>query len=174
MNRRKAIVFVLSLTCALALALAGRLGAQEKAVTDLTGQLNLAPEEIIQGLAERRALGRPTIRITVLFAPNSAEISPRATRNLNSLGTALQSPQLSPYPIQIEGYTDGIGSDQYNLGLSERRAKSVKRYLVKNFRIPSERLTTVGRGKSDPIADNDTPEGREKNRRVEIVKLERQ
>jgi outer membrane protein OmpA-like peptidoglycan-associated protein len=173
MNRRKAIVSVLWLTCALALVLAGRLGAQEKAVTDLTGQLNLTPEEIIQGLAERRALGRPTIRITVLFAPNSAAISPRATRNLNSLGTALQSPDLSPYPFQIEGYTDGIGSDQYNLGLSDRRAKSVKQYLLKNFRIPSERLTTVGRGKSDPIADNDTPEGREKNRRVEIVKLDR-
>ena len=65
------------------------------------------------------------------------------------------------------GYTDAIGTVQYNLGLSDRRANAVKTYLVSKG-VPANRIYTEGKGKADPIATNATAEGRAKNRRVEI------
>lgn len=70
--------------------------------------------------------------------------------------------------VQVQGYTDGIGTVEYNLGLSDRRAATVKDYLVSQG-VASSRLTTKGFGKSDPVATNDTEEGRAQNRRVELV-----
>ena len=70
--------------------------------------------------------------------------------------------------VQVQGYTDAIGSVPYNLKLSERRAMTVKDYLMSKG-IASSRLTTKGFGKSDPVATNDTAEGRAQNRRVELV-----
>ncbi len=110
----------------------------------------------------------------LVFAFNSATILPASTQFLNAVGTALQSPYLAHYRFRIEGHTDSMGSDTYNMVLSARRAQSVKKYLAKNFGIASERLTSEGRGKREPIAPNETPEGRQKNRRVEIVNLGKQ
>ncbi len=70
--------------------------------------------------------------------------------------------------VEVQGYTDGIGSQEYNLGLSERRADTVKDYLVGQG-VSAGRLTTRGFGKEDPVATNDTEEGRAQNRRVELV-----
>jgi outer membrane protein OmpA-like peptidoglycan-associated protein len=73
--------------------------------------------------------------------------------------------------VEIQGFTDSIGNEHYNLELSERRAESVLRYLVgKN--VPLYRISIVGLGKANPIADNKTPKGRDQNRRVEIRVLE--
>ncbi|MGK4007333.1 OmpA family protein [Sorangium sp. So ce1036] len=69
--------------------------------------------------------------------------------------------------IAIEGHASAEGSDEHNLDLSDRRAKAVMQYLVEHG-IPAGMLTAKGFGKSKPIADNDTEEGREKNRRVEF------
>ena len=69
--------------------------------------------------------------------------------------------------VDLEGYTDSIGSAKYNQGLSERRAVSVKTYLVKKGIDPA-RITGLGFGETKPIAENNTKEGRAKNRRVEI------
>ena len=65
------------------------------------------------------------------------------------------------------GHTDAIGSDAYNQRLSERRAAAVKDYLVSKG-IPASKITTIGKGKSQPVATNKTAEGRQKNRRVDI------
>jgi len=65
------------------------------------------------------------------------------------------------------GHTDSIGSDKYNQRLSERRANAVKEYLVSKG-IPSSKVTTIGKGESQPVATNKTAEGRQKNRRVDI------
>ena len=65
------------------------------------------------------------------------------------------------------GYTDSIGTEQYNLGLSQRRANAVKEYLVSKG-IAANRIYTEGKGEADPIASNATREGRAQNRRVEI------
>ena len=70
--------------------------------------------------------------------------------------------------IRLDGYTDSIGTDAYNIKLSERRAEAVKNYLIKEAGIDSSNISAVGHGKADPVADNKTAEGRAKNRRVEV------
>jgi len=70
--------------------------------------------------------------------------------------------------IRLDGYTDYIGTDAYNIKLSEGRARAVKDYLIKEAGVSSSRITAVGHGKADPVADNKAAEGRAKNRRVEI------
>lgn len=67
---------------------------------------------------------------------------------------------------QLEGHTDRIGTDEYNMALSRRRAESVKAYVVEKFNIDASRISTVGYGDSMPVASNDTDAGRQKNRRV--------
>lgn len=75
--------------------------------------------------------------------------------------------QNSGVKAQIQGHTDNTGSNQYNQGLSERRANSVKNYLINNFGIDGSRLSAVGYGEERPIADNSTTDGRALNRRAE-------
>jgi outer membrane protein OmpA-like peptidoglycan-associated protein len=70
--------------------------------------------------------------------------------------------------IRLDGYTDSIGTDAYNMKLSERRATAVKNYLIKEAGVDSSKITAVGHGEADPVADNKTAQGRAKNRRVEI------
>lgn len=72
--------------------------------------------------------------------------------------------------LRIEGHTDNVGSPESNLALSDKRAQSVRAELIKQG-IPPQRLTAVGKGSEKPIADNATDEGKEKNRRVELVKV---
>jgi len=69
----------------------------------------------------------------------------------------------------IEGRTDNVGREESNLRLSTKRAESVRTYLIEDFGIAANRLTARGYGSSRPIADNATPEGRQKNRRIEAV-----
>jgi len=73
--------------------------------------------------------------------------------------------------VTVEGHTDAIGTDQYNEGLSQRRADSVKGYLVGGG-VAEPRIETHGYGESQPIASNDTDEGRSLNRRVELVPID--
>jgi OOP family OmpA-OmpF porin len=76
---------------------------------------------------------------------------------------------LKAYPKtsgELEGHTDSMGSEEYNKTLSERRAESVKKYLVDNFNVDAARLSTMGYGESNPVASNETDDGRQKNRRV--------
>jgi outer membrane protein OmpA-like peptidoglycan-associated protein len=75
------------------------------------------------------------------------------------------------WKLSIAGHTDSIGGDAPNLDLSKRRAAAVKTALVSRFGVSSGRLTTNGYGKSQPVDTNETPEGRARNRRVELVKL---
>ena len=67
---------------------------------------------------------------------------------------------------QLEGHTDRIGTDEYNMALSRRRAESVKAYVVEKFNIDPSRISTLGYGASMPVASNDTEAGRQRNRRV--------
>lgn len=102
----------------------------------------------------------------VLFATGSAELQSGDNSNLNKLVGFLNE-----YPerrVQIEGHTDNVGSAAYNQGLSQRRADSVKNYLVRQG-IASQRISTSGVGMDRPVANNDTATGRQQNRRVEII-----
>jgi outer membrane protein OmpA-like peptidoglycan-associated protein len=107
----------------------------------------------------------------VQFAFNSHELSSEATKVLDQLGDALNSVYLLPYCFRLEGHTDSVGSDVYNQSLSVRRANSVMQYLISRQQVDEKRLLPVGYGKTHPIADNNTDEGRQKNRRVQVANL---
>ena len=72
--------------------------------------------------------------------------------------------------IRVDGHTDATGTEEYNVWLSDKRAASVKKFLEDNG-ISASRISIKGHGPSKPVADNKTPEGRQKNRRVEVVIL---
>jgi outer membrane protein OmpA-like peptidoglycan-associated protein len=102
----------------------------------------------------------------VLFDFNKATLKPEAK---SQLAAALQALKEQPgLQTQIVGHTDGIGSDAYNMKLSQRRADSVATYLVQNG-VPRQSIRTEARGKREPVAPNTTAEGRAQNRRVEIT-----
>jgi outer membrane protein OmpA-like peptidoglycan-associated protein len=104
----------------------------------------------------------------ILFASASARIRPESTPTLNEIGTMLRDhPDLR---IAIEGHTDSDGEDAYNQDLSARRAAAVKAYLVEELGIDAARLETAGFGETRPVADNASPEGKQQNRRVELVR----
>lgn len=73
--------------------------------------------------------------------------------------------------VEIEGHTDSIGTEQYNLGLGKRRAEVVKGYMVLRHQVEAKRMTTLSYGESRPISDNRTAAGRALNRRVEFKVL---
>jgi OOP family OmpA-OmpF porin len=105
----------------------------------------------------------------VNFDFDRSEIRPDAAVILDEAASILSGkPDVQ---VRVEGHTDATGPEEYNQGLSERRAASVRKYLVENG-IADSRLTSVGLGESNPIATNDTREGRALNRRVELQVLE--
>ena len=105
----------------------------------------------------------------ILFGVNSSNIEPESTPTLAEIGTMLQ--QHADLRLSIEGHTDASGSDAYNLELSQKRADAVRAYLVREYGVDSARLQAVGKGETVPMDTNDTPEGRQNNRRVELVRL---
>lgn len=109
--------------------------------------------------------------VPIHFGFNSARLEPQAIPMLDALGAAIASERLAPFCFSIEGHTDAVGSHAFNDRLSQRRAEAVVRYLVHKFAVEPQRLVPVGRGKRVPLADNDSDEGRQRNRRVEIVNL---
>ncbi|HEY7495042.1 MAG TPA: OmpA family protein [Candidatus Tectomicrobia bacterium] len=102
----------------------------------------------------------------VLFEFNRADLKPGTMQKLYPLVTFLQ--ENPTRNVVIEGHTDNIGSDAYNQELSQQRADAVRGFLIQNG-IGAERITAQGRGKSYPVASNDTEVGRQQNRRVEIT-----
>ena len=102
----------------------------------------------------------------VLFDFNKYTLKPEARERLARIsGIVLAYPDLK---LQIEGYTDSIGSDEYNQTLSEKRAESVRDYLVSSG-VSMNNVAAEGLGKADPVADNSTAAGRKLNRRVEMI-----
>src|SRR5262245_42298086 len=103
---------------------------------------------------------------TVTFANNSATLDAQAKSTLDKIASDL-SGQRSGYMVELQGFTDNRGGEQYNVGLSQRRVQSVERYLVSK-NVPLYRISVVGLGKENPVADNKTSKGRAQNRRFEI------
>ena len=101
----------------------------------------------------------------VLFATGKADLSPDAMRSVDKLVEFLQ--KYTNRNVLIEGHTDSVGSDEFNLTLSQKRADSLKEALIGKG-IAGERITTVGYGKKYPVASNDTVAGKQQNRRVEV------
>lgn len=103
----------------------------------------------------------------VLFEPSRAALTPRAKETLTELVSILENnPDIR---VRLEGYTDNVGKESYNEMLSLKRAESVKDYLVSEG-IDASRIKTIGMGESNPIATNETEQGRAQNRRVDIMR----
>ena len=101
------------------------------------------------------------------FRPSSANIPANAQDLLRSLETALRL-----YPsadITISGHTDAFGGDAANFELSRARAESVRKHLLEIMRLPATRVSAVGHGETQPVASNQTPEGRARNRRIDVA-----
>ena len=104
----------------------------------------------------------------ILFDTGRATIRDESTSTLRSIADVLK-PDTS-LRLEIQGHTDNVGGTDANRKLSEARATAVRQYLVANFAVAGERLTTTGFGDTKPVADNATEQGRALNRRVELVK----
>jgi outer membrane protein OmpA-like peptidoglycan-associated protein len=102
----------------------------------------------------------------VLFETGKYELKPEARERLARVSGILLA--YSSLKVAIEGHTDSVGTDDYNQRLSEQRAEAVRVYLVSQG-VAAQSVTARGLGKSQPIASNDTPDGRQRNRRVELV-----
>jgi OmpA-OmpF porin, OOP family len=105
----------------------------------------------------------------ILFDTGSDRIRPESTPTLKEIGEMLA--QHAELRLRIEGHTDSVGSADANQALSELRAQAVLRYLVQRYEIDEARLEAAGLGQTSPVDSNDTPEGRQNNRRVELVRL---
>ncbi len=118
--------------------------------------------------ATAKPIKRKVVRIRLprlYFAVDDHQLSPLAQRKLLDLvRTMKRYPRLK---LEIRGYTDATASDEYNLNLSLRRAASVRKFMAR-YGIPPSRLRLAALSENDPVADNSTPEGRAKNRRVEF------
>jgi outer membrane protein OmpA-like peptidoglycan-associated protein len=139
---------------------AGRTIGLDKALQDL--KANVTPQQV-----------KVNLSADVLFDFDKADVKPGASPQLTELATVIKA-----YPgasVNIEGHSDGKGADAYNQTLSEKRAASIAQWLVANGGVSAAQLQTRGWGKTKPIAPNtkpngdDDPDGRAKNRRVEIT-----
>jgi outer membrane protein OmpA-like peptidoglycan-associated protein len=139
-----------------------------KRVRGMKRSLSLGDRKEMDALVAKR----PAIDLDINFEYNSAELTPNAVPQLESLGVAMTSDQLGGSIMVLGGHTDGKGGDDFNQSLSEHRAETVKRFLVEKYHIPAENIVTAGYGKqglknaTDPFA----PE----NRRVQISNVEGQ
>lgn len=103
----------------------------------------------------------------ILFEFNSDQLDDVSLQTLDKFAAYLKRPPMITQVV-IEGHTDSIGSDKYNLELSKKRAISVGKYLIDNHRIPLSKIRAIGYGETRPLADNGNFQGREQNRRVEF------
>jgi len=138
----------------------------EHAKQELEMKLTDAMKEIAQVREEKRGL---IISLSdILFDFGKATLLPGTQSNLTQLAKILSN--YSDRKIIVEGYTDNVGTDAFNLQLSEARAESVRNALI-DHGVSAGMISAVGYGKSKPVASNDTATGRQQNRRVEIVVL---
>ncbi|MBR9977785.1 MAG: PD40 domain-containing protein [Bacteroidetes bacterium] len=111
----------------------------------------------------------PKTNLTVLFDFDRATLRPESRPELErAIRFILQNPGRR---FEISAHTDALGTEEYNLDLSERRAAAVRKYLLENG-VPADIIISKGYGESQPIADNETPQGRQRNRRVELSVIE--
>lgn len=131
-----------------------------------TRSLSMGEREQIAELAATK----PKIDLEINFDFNSADISKGSISSVQALGKALSDPSLRGSTFVVAGHTDAVGSEPYNMELSERRADTIKRYLVEKFGINGTELVTVGYGETK-LKDPANPDAAV-NRRVQVVNME--
>jgi len=130
-----------------------------------TRSLSLDERQQIATVAQER----PRIDLEIKFDYNSANIAKTALADMYNLGKALTDSSLKGSTFVLAGHTDAVGSEEYNLDLSSRRADSVKRYLMEKYSLAPDHLVTAGYGKTR-LKNKDNPKAAE-NRRVEVVNM---
>lgn len=144
--------------------------AEAKFVTSIRGRatrsLSKSEREEIAAIVQ----DKPKIDLEINFDYNSADISAKSLSSVQALGRALSNAELKGSTFVVAGHTDAAGGEEYNQNLSERRAESIKKYLVDKYGINGSDLVTVGYGKSK-LKDPSQPMA-ETNRRVQVVNME--
>lgn len=142
--------------------------ARAREAQEATARAKRLEQELAELKAKQTERGLVLTLGDVLFEYDKADLKAGALRNLYQLVTFLrENPNRN---LLIEGHTDSIGSDSYNLDLSQRRSEAVQTFLLQNG-ISAERIIARGYGEAYPIASNNTEAGRQQNRRVEVVIL---
>jgi outer membrane protein OmpA-like peptidoglycan-associated protein len=133
----------------------------------LLGSIHVAAggKKLYDALAEK---GRVATQ-GIYFDTGSDRLRPESSATLKEIGTMLKDH--AELKLAIEGHTDNVGSAPANQSLSEKRAAAVRQYLMDTYQVDGARLEAKGLGQSKPAVSNDTPEGRQQNRRVELVKM---
>lgn len=159
-------------------AAAEKADSADSRATDAIGRADAASKKSDQVRADlRNELGerianlddyKPAGDAVVLFKFNSAKLTDDAKQQLDQLGKG-QVGSMKRYFVAIQGFTDKIGPDDYNLELSRKRAEAVRNYLVETYNVPVYRIQIVGLGKDKPVNEQKTRDDREKNRRVEVT-----
>ncbi len=120
----------------------------------------------LAGTVENLDNYKPVSDTTVLFGFNKAELTPKDKQTLDDFARQVQDQK--HYIIQVQGYTDSVGSAEYNYQLSQHRADAVIRYLAQKYNVPAFRIFVIGLGKDNPVAQNTSAAGRAQNRRVDV------
>ncbi len=128
-------------------------------------EIKKAPEAA--PVVEQTIIEKGRVTMNVEFDTGKAVVKPAYYKEIEGVAAVMKKyPDLK---IVVEGHTDNVGGEKYNLNLSQKRAEAIKAVMVKNFQIESNRITAKGFGYSNPIADNKTKAGRQSNRRVEAA-----
>lgn len=156
------------------------LGQHDQRITATATQAQTASKTAQQALERAEAAGKLAegkllyeVALSddqVRFAFNKADLGDEASTALKGVADKLKAENKGVY-IEIQGHTDGVGSEDYNLSLGEERAEAVRRYLSKEG-VPLHKMSVISYGESEPVADNKTREGRAQNRRVVLVVLQ--
>lgn len=150
-----------------------KLGEHDTKITQLSRESQEALDRATG--AEKLAKGKLLYEVTltddaVRFGFDRSDLTDPAREVLENLITQLKAENRNIY-IEIQGYTDAFGTEDYNMKLGEARAEAVRRYLAENG-VPLHRISTISYGEGRPVADNRSKAGRSKNRRVVVLVLE--
>jgi peptidoglycan-associated lipoprotein len=150
-----------------------KLGEHDTKITQLSRESQEALDRA--NSAEKLAKGKLLYEVTltddaVRFGFDRSDLTDPAREVLENLISQLKAENRNVY-IEIQGYTDAFGTEDYNMKLGEARAEAVRRYLAENG-VPLHRISTISYGESRPVADNRSKAGRSKNRRVVVLVLE--
>ena len=140
-------------------------GLQVKGLRTIKGPIGVIPDnydELVQN---------PTARSLILFDFDSDRVKRDSYPILRNLADVLKN-DLIDVKLVVAGHTDSVGTDEYNMGLSKRRAQAVKEFLVSAYQIDVNRLIVRWFGERQPFTSNDTEAGRAKNRRVEFIRIQ--
>ena len=137
---------------------------------DGRGDVQYRSADIVDFFGERtRSIRPPKLDLQIHFATDSAELDETARRNIDEFARALEDPKLADVRFKVAGHTDDRGSETHNLGLSRRRAETVRRYLIESGGIEPTRLEIEAHGENNPLIGEQSEYARQMNRRVEFT-----